>query len=116
MYLFTKLLVAIIFVIFIMTILVVSNYPKEQLPNYEIKLKNHIFYPDTITIQKNQIVQLTIVNEDKNLEEFESIDLQKEKIILPMSEISFLIGPLLPGEYKYYGEFNSAAKGVIIAK
>jgi hypothetical protein len=34
-----------------------------------------------------------------------------------MSEISILIGPLSPGEYKYYGELNiKTAKGLIIVK
>ncbi len=117
MYLFIKLSVVIVFSFFIMIVIILNNHSNEKLPIYEITLKDHHFQPDRLEVRKNKKIRLNITNEDKNLEEFESIDLRKERILPPLSETSIIIGPLSPGEYKYYGEFNpDIAKGVVIVK
>jgi hypothetical protein len=55
-------------------------------------------------------------NQDPTPEEFESYELNREKIIPANSAAIVYIGPLSPGEYPFFGEFNpKTAQGVLIA-
>ncbi len=75
---------------------------------------NHRFQPATLTIPANTKVQLVIENRDATPEEFESNDFNREKIILPNSSAVIFVGPLRPGQYRFFGEFNPAtAQGVL---
>ena len=75
-------------------------------PEFEIEIRNHLFQPDTLTIPANTKVKLIIYNRDPTPEEFESFELNREKIILGGRKAIVFIGPLEPGEYPFFGEFN----------
>lgn len=86
-------------------------------PEFEVQIKDHKFIPDTITIPVGVKVKLKIKNDDATPEEFESYELNREKIIPGNSTGSVFIGPLEAGEYKFFGEFNEdTAQGKIIAQ
>ena len=56
-------------------------------------------------------------NQDPTAEEFESYELNREKVIPGGSKASIFIGPLEPGRYPFFGEFNEkTAQGVVIAE
>jgi hypothetical protein len=58
-----------------------------------------------------------IENKDATPEEFESYELNREKVITGNGKATIYIGPLSPGKYPYFGDFNQAtANGIIIAK
>ena len=60
---------------------------------------------------------MIIDNQDASAEEFESYEMNREKVIPAKSKMSIFIGPLKPGKYPFFGEFNQAtAHGVIIAE
>lgn len=85
--------------------------------DYTLAIKNHKFTPETLEIPAGQKVKITIRNEDPTPEEFESHELNREKIIQGGSTGVVFIGPLEPGAYPFFGEFNmDTAKGQIIAK
>jgi len=75
-------------------------------PEFEIEIRNHLFHPDTLTIPANTKVKLIIYNRDPTPEEFESFELNREKVILGGRKAIVFIGPLAPGEYPFFGEFN----------
>lgn len=82
---------------------------------YHLSLKNHLFYPDKIVIQKNQKIKLVIFNHDNNIEEFDSFDLNREKVIFPNQKATVFIGPLPVGEYSFFGEYHPhSAKGTVL--
>lgn len=84
---------------------------------FTIKIKDHKFEPAEITIPANQKVKLIIENYDPTAEEFESYDLNREKIVTGNGKITVFVGPLKPGEYKYFGEFHpETAQGLIEAQ
>lgn len=84
-------------------------------PVYEIIIRDHLFYPAEITIPANTKVKLLIRNQDPTPEEFESYELNREKVILGNSQTVIFIGPLKPGEYPFFGEFNmTSAQGKVI--
>lgn len=86
-------------------------------PEFTITIKDHKFEPAVLEIPADTKVKLIIDNKDATPEEFESHDLNREKIIKGNSQGIVFVGPLKSGEYKYFGEFNeSSAQGVIKVK
>ncbi len=84
---------------------------------YTLQIKDHVFIPVTIEVKANQKFKLIVENLDDMAEEFESAELQKEKIIMAGKKATLFITPLKPGTYSFYGEFHpQTAKGAIIAK
>lgn len=82
-----------------------------------ITIKDHKFTPAEVRVPAGQKVKLVIENQDATPEEFESAELNREKVIAPKSKATVWIGPLKPGKYPFMGEFNQAtAKGVVIAE
>lgn len=86
-------------------------------PIIEIRIKDHLFYPAEVLVPANTKVKLLIINQDPTPEEFESYELNREKVIVGHGKAIIFIGPLDPGEYPFFGEFNlSTALGKIIAE
>ena len=86
-------------------------------PTFEIVIKDHKFTPATLDIPANKKVKLIVKNQDPTPEEFESYELNREKVIPGNSQAIIFIGPLDPGTYPFFGEFNQAtAQGKIVAK
>jgi hypothetical protein len=84
---------------------------------YFIQIKDHKFNPQDIEVPANQKFKLIVENLDQTIEEFESSDLNKEKIISSNKKITLIISPLKPGTYKFFGDFHQkTAQGKIIAK
>ncbi|MHA1539044.1 MAG: cupredoxin domain-containing protein [Alphaproteobacteria bacterium] len=86
-------------------------------PVFQIDIQNHKFHPAQVTIPAGQKVKLIVSNKDVTAEEFESYDFNREKIISGNSKATIFVGPLEPGTYKFFGEFNpKTAQGLLIVK
>ncbi|WP_317933119.1 cupredoxin domain-containing protein [Halioxenophilus sp. WMMB6] len=86
-------------------------------PVIELHIRDHLFYPAELMVPANTKIKLVVINEDATAEEFESYELNREKVVLGNSRAVIFIGPLAPGEYPFFGEFNlSTAQGKIIVK
>ncbi len=84
---------------------------------YLIQIKDHKFTPEQIEIPANKNFKLVIENLDKTLEEFESDDLHKEKLVNAGKKVTIPVNALKAGEYKFYGDFHQkTAQGKIIVK
>ncbi|PCH95302.1 MAG: hypothetical protein COB83_09175 [Gammaproteobacteria bacterium] len=84
-------------------------------PEYVLELKDNLFYPETIHIPAGQKVKLIIYNRDDSVEEFDSFDLNREKVLYPNQKAVIYIGPLPEGTYQFFGEFHPySAKGTVI--
>lgn len=93
--------------------------PLAQAADNEVALtiKNHLFTPAEIKVPADQRIKLTVHNQDGTPEEFESHSLNREKLIPAGAKAVVYIGPLKPGRYDFFGEFNpSTAKGVVVAE
>ena len=87
-----------------------------QDPN-TIVIKNHKFEPAQLTIPAGQKIKLIVDNQDPTAEEFESYELNREKVVSGSKKIIIYLGPLKPGSYKYFGDFNpKTAQGTIVAQ
>lgn len=84
---------------------------------FSITIKNHKFEPAEIMVPAGKKIKLLIQNKDSTPEEFESYELNREKVVSGNSNISVYVGPLTAGRYPFFGEFNAAtAQGVIVVK
>lgn len=86
-------------------------------PEIELIIKDHLFFPATLEIPAGQKVRVRIINQDPTPEEFESFELNREKLVVGNGQTVVFIGPLEPGEYPFFGEFYpKTAQGVVIVK
>lgn len=84
---------------------------------FEIHIRNHMFEPDVLEVPAGVKIKLIVHNDDDEPEEFESYDLNREKIIRPGRSATIFLPPMDPGEYSFFGEFHpETAQGRIIAK
>jgi heme/copper-type cytochrome/quinol oxidase subunit 2 len=88
-----------------------------QEPAYTLVIKDHQFQPTEIEVPAGQKIALLVKNNDTTPEEFESTELRREKVVAGGDQITVYIGPLKPGKYEFFGDFNpTTARGHIIAK
>ena len=86
-------------------------------PEIRLMLKDHRFSPAEVTAPAGQKVRLVIENQDATPEEFESYALNREKIVPAGGKIVVYLGPLKPGRYEFFGEFNaSTARGWLVVQ
>jgi plastocyanin len=82
-----------------------------------LTIKDHRFDPAEFEVPSGKKVKLVIRNLDGTPEEFESDQLRREKIVPAGGEISLFVGPLKPGRYEFFGDFNpQTARGHIVAR
>ncbi|HZI82852.1 MAG TPA: cupredoxin domain-containing protein [Casimicrobiaceae bacterium] len=82
-----------------------------------LTIRGHRFEPAEVTIPAGKKVKLVIDNQDDTAEEFESYELNREKVVPPKGQVSVYIGPLQAGRYPFFGDFHKdTAQGVLIAK
>ena len=82
-----------------------------------ITIKDHRFTPAEISLPAGQKATLRVTNEDATPEEFESDDLDIEKVIASQQSATIQVGPLEAGRYEFYGEYHEdTAKGAIVVK
>ena len=88
-----------------------------QAPVFALIIRNHQFEPAELAIPAGQKIELHVKNMDATPEEFESASLRREKVVPGGREVTIYIGPLAPGRYEFFGDFNPAtARGFIVAK
>ncbi len=84
---------------------------------YRVVIENHRFEPAEVKIPAGKRVVLIVENRDATPEEFESHELKREKIIAGGKTAKIRIGPLEPGRYPFFGEFNEdTAQGAVIVE
>ena len=82
-----------------------------------VVIKDHLFQPAEIRVPAGERIMLTVENQDATPEEVESGDMKFEKIIPGSSRGIVRFGPLEPGTYPFFGEFNQAtAQGKVIVE
>ena len=79
--------------------------------------RQHRFEPSRIEVPAHVKFRLLVRNTDDTADEFESVDLNREKLVAPGQTITVFLGPLEPGEYRFFGDFHQdTAQGVLVAK
>jgi hypothetical protein len=82
-----------------------------------LTIKDHHYQPERLEVPAGVKFKLSVSNQDATAEEFESHDLSREKLVAPGGEVTVFLGPLSPGEYRFFGDFHQdTAQGVLVAK
>ncbi len=99
------------------TALLFTTLPAIAQGPLHLSIRSHRFQPDHLDVPAGVKFKLMVRNEDPTPEEFESFDLNREKIVPPGQEIPVFLGPLGKGDYKFFGDFHQdTAQGVLSAK
>src|SRR5947208_1999206 len=86
-------------------------------PAFKLTIRDHRFQPAELVVPAGQKIKLEVENQDATPEEFESYELNREKVVPAKATVAVFVGPLKPGRYPFFGDFNKAtATGVLIAK
>ncbi|HEV2186842.1 MAG TPA: cupredoxin domain-containing protein [Stellaceae bacterium] len=81
-----------------------------------ISIKDHQFVPSDVAVPAGVKVELIVKNEQMVNAEFESSVLHREKIVTAGGQISVFVGPLDPGIYEFFDDFNQATRGRLVVK
>jgi len=88
-----------------------------DMPTVNLVIRAGRFEPATLEVPANTKFRLVIKNEGPGAEEFESIELRKEKVLAPGVTSFLIFQPLKPGTYKFFGDFHpETAQGQMVAK
>lgn len=89
----------------------------QEAVSVQTTIKDHRFSPAEIRVPANKPLVIVVRNLDPTPEEFESQTLRVEKVVAGNSEITIKVRPLVPGRYRFYGDFNQAtANGALVAE
>ena len=79
-----------------------------------VTLKDHRFSPAHVSAPAGQRFRIEVANQGAAPAEFESSDLRAEKIVVPGGKISVFAGPLKPGTYNFFDDYDpEQAKGTL---
>jgi plastocyanin len=80
-------------------------------------IREHKFEPAELTVPAGKKIKLLVENQDTTPEEFESNELNREKIVVGKGTITVLLGPLDAGRYPFFGDFHQeTAQGVLVVR
>ena len=89
----------------------------QELPTFRLEMKNGRFEPTEIVVPANTRFKLVLHNAAPAAEEFESLELKKEKVLAPGATSFLVFVPLQPGSYRFFGDFHpDTAQGHIVAR
>ncbi len=84
---------------------------------YNLTINGKAFQPNELTVPAGEKITLTVKNLNTTPSEFESADLNREKVVTGGNSITVFIGPLRPGSYEFFDDFSADTRhGHIIAK
>ncbi|MDO8251319.1 MAG: cupredoxin domain-containing protein [Rhodoferax sp.] len=89
----------------------------QDMPSVNLLIRAGRFVPASLEVPANTKFRLLIKNEGPGAEEFESVELRKEKVLAPGASSFLIFQPLKPGTYKFFGDFHpETAQGQLVAK
>jgi plastocyanin len=94
-----------------------SRAPAADEYQAHLSIRDHKFDPATLTVPSGVKIKLLVENHDATPEEFESADLNREKVVVGNATITVYLGPLDAGKYHFFGDFHQeTAQGDLIAR
>jgi hypothetical protein len=87
-----------------------------QYATVEVTVKDKKFEPVEIKAPANARIVIHVTNRDATAMEFESKSLKVEKVIAANGEGILRVGPLKPGKYEFFDDFNSSNRGTLVVE
>ena len=93
-----------------------SSAPAAESSPVILVIHDNRFEPEQLALPTGVKLKLLIRNLDEIPAEFESFDLSREVIVPGHGEVTIYVGPLEPGSYQFFNDFNHEMRGSIVAK
>jgi hypothetical protein len=87
-----------------------------QETTYSLTVQNGKFEPSTLAVKAGVKFKLVVSNKGTKPAEFESSELNREKVVPAGASVPLYIGPLAPGAYPFFDDFDQKNRGQIVAK
>lgn len=89
----------------------------EEPPLPVLHIRDGRFEPATLVVEARKAFRLKVVNSGKHAVEFESFELDRERVVAPGQEIVVYLPALAPGSYEVFDDFHrDAGRGRIQAR
>lgn len=86
-------------------------------PVFKMTIKDHQFQPSTLHVPADAKVKVLIKNLGPEQEGFNSFDLARDKTVPEGEEVTVYLGPLDPGNYKFWSRnHRETMKGQVVVK
>ena len=83
----------------------------------QVKFANGHFEPASFNVAAGRPIKLTVMNQGDSAIEFESFELNRERVVEPGRSITVQLPKLDPGQYHFFDDFHhEVAQGTIIAQ
>jgi plastocyanin len=83
----------------------------------QIKFENGHFEPAAFNVAAGAPIKLTVLNKSDSVIEFESFELNRERVVQPGANITVLLPKLDPGQYHFFDDFHhDVPQGTITAQ
>ncbi|KAF8818822.1 cupredoxin domain-containing protein [Rickettsia endosymbiont of Cardiosporidium cionae] len=100
-------------IVLIANFVLINAFAEDRLC-FELFIKDHKFTPKILEVPAGKKLKITVYNQDPTVEEFESFDLKREKIVPAYAKINIILAPLKVGDYRFFGEFHEdTAQGIL---
>jgi plastocyanin len=90
-------------------------FPAEEAPVI-LAIHDSQFEPKQLDLPAGNKIRLVVQNQDGLPAEFESYDLSREVVVPGHGEAAIYVGPLQPGTYQFFNDFNHDMQGLIVVK
>ena len=80
----------------------------------QLAISQHRFSPGELPVPPGVRVKLLVRNDDSLPAEFESYDLSREIVVPGHSQVTIYIGPLKPGRYRFFNDFDQSVQGWVV--
>jgi Cupredoxin-like domain len=98
------------------TVAVAPARAEQYAATVEIVVKDKKFDPVEVKVPADKRIVIKVINRDGAAMEFESKSMKAEKVIAANSEGILRVGPLKPGKYEFFDDFNMSNRGTLIVE
>jgi plastocyanin len=95
----------------------IAREARADQPAPQLRFADGRFEPAALDVAAGSPVRLTVINSGSSAVEFESFELNRERVVPPGRSITVLLPRLDPGQYHFFDDFHhDAGQGTITAR
>jgi len=85
-------------------------------PAFSLAVKDAGFEPAELEVPAGGRVRLEVSNETAAAIEFESFELNRERVVQPGQRVTVYVSGLSSGRYEFFDDFHQDRRGVLVVK
>jgi hypothetical protein len=114
---FNRISIALIAATFAVVLSIPTLSRASETAQTELRYEQGHFVPTQLTVPANHPLRIKVINAAAQPIEFESFELNRERVVPPGGEITVYLPGLSAGSYNFFDDFNrGATQGTLVAK